>query len=130
MTIDQQCKRARHNLACAHLILTLYVNCIFPPILKAGVNIAPRNIVDKWQKKLCETFHDLSIFGLRLIATAHFGLLSPIIRGLDSLLLYLVKVTKPCDSIRTVCNQLSRENRALIHKVLPYSALAHFITQG
>ena len=42
---------------------------------------------------------------------------------------YVVKVTKhqqtsaTYDNIRTLCNQSSKENRLLLHKVLPYSAL-------
>ena len=44
------------------------------------------------------------------------------------MLLYKVKVTKSYDSISTMCNQFSMEKRALLHKVLPYFALANFIT--
>ena len=62
------------------------------------------------------------------MATAHIGLVSCIIRGLDSVLLFVVKVTKSYDSIGTMCNQFNMENRALLHKVLPDSALANFTT--
>ena len=57
----------------------------------------------------------------------HIRLVSRITRGLDSVLLYVVKVTKSYDSIGTMCNQFSMENRALLHKVLPDSAFIAMI---
>ena len=41
----------------------------------------------------------------------HIGLMSRIINGFDSLLLYVVEGTKSYDNIGTKCNQSSSENR-------------------
>ena len=48
---------------------------------------------------------------LSFLVGVHIGLVSRIIKGLDSVLLYVVKVTKSEDSIGTMCNQFSLEIR-------------------
>ena len=64
-----------------------------------------------------------------LIADAlHSGLVSGIIRDLDSVLLYVVKVTGSSGWIGTVCNQSNMENGSSLHIVLPDSALDSFTT--
>ena len=58
----------------------------------------------------------------------HSGLVSRIIRDLDSVLLYVVKVTGSSGWIGTVCNQSNMENGLSLHIVLPDSALDSFTT--
>ena len=76
---------------------------------------------------LCNA-NSYSAFGenMLIVEILHIGLVSRIIRGLDSVLLYVAKVTKSYYSMETMRNQFSMENRALRHKVLSDSALAHF----
>ena len=54
--------------------------------------------------------------------------MSRIIRDLDSVLLYLVKVRGASGLIGTVCNQSNMENGLSWHIVLPDSALDSFTT--
>ena len=58
----------------------------------------------------------------------HSGLVSRIIRDLDSVLLYVVKVTGSSGWIGTVWNQSIMENGSSLHIVLPDSALDSFTT--
>ena len=62
-------------------------------------------------------------FGLRKLKGWHSGLVSRIIRDLDSVLLYVVKVTGSSGWIGTVCNQSNMENGSSLHIVLPDFAL-------
>ena len=66
--------------------------------------------------------------GKEEVAGIHTGLESRIIRDLDSVLLYLVKVTGSSGWIRTVWNQSIMENGLSLHIVLPDSALDSFTT--
>ena len=63
-----------------------------------------------------------------LIELLHSGLVSRIIRDLDSVLLYVVKVTGSSGWIGTVCNQSNMENGLSWHILLPDSALDSFTT--
>ena len=58
----------------------------------------------------------------------HSGLVSRIIRDLDLVLLYVVKVTGSSGCIGTVCNQSNMENGSTLHIVLLDSALDSFTT--
>ena len=62
-----------------------------------------------WQKSMLKQ-HALAT-NVMVIITMHIGMVSRIIRGLDSVLLYLVKVTKTYDSIRTMCNRFNMEGK-------------------
>ena len=42
---------------------------------------------------------------------------------------YYDSTQKSKDSIGTMCNQFSLENRALLHKILPYPSMANFTTR-
>ena len=54
--------------------------------------------------------------------------MSRIIRDLDSVLIYVVKVRGSSGWIGTVCNQSNMENGSSLHIVLPESALDSFTT--
>ena len=60
----------------------------------------------------------------------HIGLVSRIIRDLDSVLLYVVKVRSSPGWIRTVCNLSNMENGLSLHIVLPDSAFDSFTTMA
>ena len=54
--------------------------------------------------------------------------MSCVIRDLDSVLLYVVKVRGSSGWLGTVCNQSNMENGSSLHIVLPDSALDSFST--
>ena len=58
----------------------------------------------------------------------HSGLVSRIIRDLESELLYVVKVRGSSGWIGTVCNQFNMENGLSLQIALPDSALDNFTT--
>ena len=61
-------------------------------------------------------------------STLHNGLLSCEKREIDSVVPYVLKVTKSYESSSTMCYGFSMESRSLLHKVLPDTALDNFAT--
>ena len=82
---------------------------------------------------MCQTTNDICgglryAGGILVIRAFHSGLVSRIIRDLDSVMFYVVKVKGSSGWIGTVCNQSNMENGSSLHMVLPDSALNRFTT--